>query len=240
MGKIAGNTGTLVKKRIQVLLILKTEISHMARLISISAAHSLLQFKSANGGLHCLFSAAYTMHQICLLGTRYYLQEYVPPRYICSHPLRNRQRPHSIMLYFQLSAGVSYAMSSLSNIKICQSWDQCNQRRWWSVTNRKHPSFYCTPQKKPAANSSLISAAHFCALRNAHLYTAVSVPTADRAAGKKLRYMARGSIQDNMLDNTHNLFLQLLRFTHNQRVPVFSPIWMRLPVPWWGNEVMWH
>lgn len=61
----------LGRTRIRVHLILKTELSHTARLISISAAHSLLQFKSANGGLHCLFSAAYTIHQIGLLGTRY-------------------------------------------------------------------------------------------------------------------------------------------------------------------------
>jgi len=103
----------------RVHLMLKIEISHVAWLISISAAHSLLQFKSVNGGLHCLFSAAHTMHQIRLLGTRYCLQEYVPQRYVCSHPLRNRQRPYSITLYFQLSAGGSYATSCLSNIKTC-------------------------------------------------------------------------------------------------------------------------
>lgn len=214
----------LGKTRIRVYLILKTEISHTARLISISAAHSLLQFKSANGGLHCLFSAAYTMHQICLLGTRYYLQEYVPQRYVCSHLLRNRQRPHSITLYLQLSAEVSYATSCLSNIKICHFfWDQCNHCRWWSVTNRKHPSFCCTSLKKPAANCSLlVSTAHFCVLRNARLYTAVSVPTADRMARKKSSYMATGSIQDDLLGNIYNRFLQRLRFTQNQKAPVFS------------------
>lgn len=213
----------LGKTRIRVHLILKTELSHTARLISISAAHSLLQFKSANGGLHCLFSAAYTIHQIGLLGTRYSLQEYVPQRYVSSHPHRNRQRPHSIMLYFQPSEGVSYATSCLSNMKICHFfWDRCSHRRWWSVTNRKHPSFCCTSLKKQAANSSLLaSTAHFCALRNARLYTAVSLPTADRMARKNSSYMATGSIQDNMLGNIYNLFLEGLRFTQNQKAPVF-------------------
>ena len=202
---------------------LKIEISHVAWLISISAAHSLLQFKSVNGGLHCLFSAAHTMHQIRLLGTRYCLQEYVPQRYVCSHPLRNRQRPYSITLYFQLSAGGSYATSCLSNIKTCCCfWEQCSHRRWWSVTNRKHPSFCCTSLKKPAGNRSLLVAtAHFCALRNARLYTAVSVPTADSMARKNSSYEATGSIQDSMLGNIHNLFLQRLRFTHNQKAPFF-------------------
>lgn len=102
-------------------------------------------------------------------------------------------------------------------------WDQCNHHRWWSVTNRKHPSFCCTSLKKTAANSSLlVSTAHFCALRNVRLYTAVSVPTADRMARKNSSYMATGSIQGNMLGNLQNLFLQRLRFTHNQSVPVFS------------------
>lgn len=180
-----GNTGNLGETRIKVHLNLRTEISHVARLSSPSAAHSLPQFISANGGLHCLFSAAYTMHQICLPGTRYYLQDCSPETRIlpCTPEPAKTTQYHVV---FQLSAGVSYA-TSLLHIKICHFWDQCNRHRWWSVTNRMHPSC-CTSLKKPAANSSfLISTAHFCALRNADLYTAVSVPTADRMARKKLK-----------------------------------------------------
>lgn len=136
----------LGKNRIRVHLILKTEIPHTPRLISASAARSPLQLKSANGGLHCLFSAAYTRHQIRVLGTHRYLQEYGLQRYVCSPPLRNRQRPRTITFYFQLSAGLSYTTSSLLNIKICHFWGQCNRRRWRSVTNRKHPSFCFTEE----------------------------------------------------------------------------------------------
>lgn len=42
---------------------------------------------------------------------------------------------------------------------------------------------------------------------------------------------------DNMLDNIHNLFLQLLRFTHNQRVPVFSLYWWDFQFP--DEEMEW-
>ena len=103
----------LGKTRTRVHLILKTEISHTARLISISAAHSLLQFKSANSGLHCLFSAAYTMHQICLLGTRYYLQEYVPQRYVCSHPLPEQAKTTQYHVFPALCRGTLCHVPSL-------------------------------------------------------------------------------------------------------------------------------
>lgn len=185
----------LGKTSTRVHLIVKTEISCVARLISINAAYSLLPIKSANGGLQCLFSAAYTMHWICLPGTRYYPQEYIPQRYMCSHPLCIRQRPHSSTLYFQLSAGVSYTRHSLLDMKICHFFqDQCNYCRWQPVTKRKHPSFCCTPTKKLAASRSLlISTAHFCVLRHAHLYTAVSGPTADRVANKQTKNKIKSS-----------------------------------------------
>lgn len=86
------------KARIRVPLIVKTMITHTARLISIHEAHSLLKFKSANSGLHCLCPAAYTWHQIYPLGMHYCLQE------TSTHPFQNR--PHSIVLFPGLCRGI--------------------------------------------------------------------------------------------------------------------------------------
>lgn len=104
MGKTVRKTGTW-KARIRVPLILETMISHTARLISIRVAHSLLQFKSANGGLHCLCPAAYTWHQIYPLGMHYCLQE------TSTHPFQNR--PHSIVAFPGLCRGILCHIFSL-------------------------------------------------------------------------------------------------------------------------------
>lgn len=82
-------------------------ISHTARLISISVAHSLLQLKSANGGLQCLCSAAYTWHQISPLGTHHSLQE------TSTHPLQNR--PHSTVVFPGLCRGILCHILSLEH-----------------------------------------------------------------------------------------------------------------------------
>lgn len=78
----------------------KDWLSPKVRLLSVSAPLPPFQCKSASAGLHCLFSAAYTTCQICLLGTLYYLQESVPQWYICCYPLWNRQGPHSYHVAF--------------------------------------------------------------------------------------------------------------------------------------------
>lgn len=88
----------LGKTRIRAHLILKTVRSHTARLISLSVEHSLLQFKSANGGLECLCSAAYTWHQI-------YPLEHTG---VCRRQAPIHSRPgHTVPLNFQASAEVS-------------------------------------------------------------------------------------------------------------------------------------
>lgn len=89
-------------------------ISHTARLISVSVAHSLLQFKSANGGLQCLCSAAYTWHQICPLGTHSCLQE------TSTHPFQDR--PHNIIVFPGLFRAILCHILSLLNIKIWLLW----------------------------------------------------------------------------------------------------------------------
>lgn len=122
-------------------------ISHTARLISISVAHSLLQFKSANGGLQCLCSAAYKWHQMYPPGTHYCLQE------TGTHPFQNR--PHKIIVFPGLCRAILWYTLSLLNINMCfYCCGQCNGCRWWSATSRNHPSFCCTALKSPAVPSS--------------------------------------------------------------------------------------
>lgn len=71
----------------------------------MSIAHSLLQLKSADGGLQCLCSAAYTWHQIYPLGTHHCLQE------TSTHPLQNR--PRSIIVFPGLCRGILHHILSL-------------------------------------------------------------------------------------------------------------------------------
>lgn len=98
-------------------------LSHTARLISISVAHSLLQFKSANGGLQCLCSAAYTWHQMYPLGTHYCLQE------TSTHPFQNR--PLKTIVFPGLCRAILWYTLSLLNINMCfYCCGQCNGCRW--------------------------------------------------------------------------------------------------------------
>lgn len=149
-------------------------ISHTARLISISVAHSLLQFKSANGGLQCLCSAAYTWHQIYPLGTHYCLQK-------STHPFQNR--PRSIVV-FPGPARV-YAMPHLLSIKYKDMLLLLRPVQWLQmvICCKQEPPIlllHCTEEPSSKQLPPRLHCSHFWALRNAHLYTADFAPTADR------------------------------------------------------------
>lgn len=224
----------LGKTRTRAHLMLKTMISHTARLISVSVAHSLLQFKSANGGLQCLCSAAHTWHQICPPGTHYCLQE------TSTHPLQNR--PHTIIVFPGLCRAILYHILSLeykdvASAAVAKAMVAGGDQFQTGTTPPSAALHWRAQQQTAPSSSPLLTFLGTQKCTSSHSFDPTQLT--GNSASENSSYTARGLIQGKW-DGQHTQPLPKVKIYSQPERSWFFPTQMRLSVPWWGNEVMWH